>query len=330
MLTRCPACDTTFRITPEQLKARKGKVRCGECQHVFNAIETLIEEPARVPAATPPAVLPPRPGAAEEPAAPLIQTPAAVPPAPTLAPDATPGSEPGADPVTAAATVDTPPVADAPTPAAEHPVEHAAAPEPVPPRDRQDEGRAGETAAGDGAADAGPAGFDAVPPHPPSRQWPWALGAAVGIIGLLVQAALHYRVELAVVAPSARPLLEAACEFAGCTVGLPTKVEMMTIETSDLQPHPDQAGRLTLTALLRNRAPFAQAYPHLELSLTDTADKVLARRVLTPADYLRAVPAAARGTMIDNGIPPGETPVSLPIQSGEAAAAGYRLYLFYP
>ena len=29
------------RITPEQLKSRQGRVRCGQCQNVFNALETL-------------------------------------------------------------------------------------------------------------------------------------------------------------------------------------------------------------------------------------------------------------------------------------------------
>ena len=45
MLTRCPSCATTFRISPEQLKARQGRVRCGKCRNVFNALETLVEEP---------------------------------------------------------------------------------------------------------------------------------------------------------------------------------------------------------------------------------------------------------------------------------------------
>ncbi|MBP7488471.1 MAG: zinc-ribbon domain-containing protein, partial [Azospira sp.] len=46
ILTRCPQpeCQTTFRVTPEQLKARGGKVRCGQCQHVFNALEHLLDE----------------------------------------------------------------------------------------------------------------------------------------------------------------------------------------------------------------------------------------------------------------------------------------------
>jgi len=53
MLTCCPNCKTSFRITPEQLKARQGKVRCGECQHVSNALDTLIDDPTLIRAAPP-------------------------------------------------------------------------------------------------------------------------------------------------------------------------------------------------------------------------------------------------------------------------------------
>lgn len=39
--TQCPQCLTRFRITPEQLDAHNGLVRCGHCQTVFNAREQL-------------------------------------------------------------------------------------------------------------------------------------------------------------------------------------------------------------------------------------------------------------------------------------------------
>ena len=55
MLTHCPACETHFRVTAEQLKTRSGRVRCGECQHVFNALDSLIEEPVLVVAPLTPA-----------------------------------------------------------------------------------------------------------------------------------------------------------------------------------------------------------------------------------------------------------------------------------
>lgn len=44
MQTRCPTCDTTFRIQVDQLKRADGKVRCGQCQHVFAATLYLQEE----------------------------------------------------------------------------------------------------------------------------------------------------------------------------------------------------------------------------------------------------------------------------------------------
>jgi predicted Zn finger-like uncharacterized protein len=43
--TLCPQCQTVFRVTAAQLKARDGQVRCGRCQHVFRADQHLIERP---------------------------------------------------------------------------------------------------------------------------------------------------------------------------------------------------------------------------------------------------------------------------------------------
>ena len=48
LATRCPQCGTTFRVVSDQLKLRKGLVKCGKCLHVFNGIEFLhyFSEPA--------------------------------------------------------------------------------------------------------------------------------------------------------------------------------------------------------------------------------------------------------------------------------------------
>lgn len=42
LITLCPGCRTTFRVTPTQLKAHGGDVRCGQCGQVFNSFATLI------------------------------------------------------------------------------------------------------------------------------------------------------------------------------------------------------------------------------------------------------------------------------------------------
>lgn len=44
MLTQCPNCQTTFRVTSEILRVAQGQVRCGRCQTQFDALERLIEE----------------------------------------------------------------------------------------------------------------------------------------------------------------------------------------------------------------------------------------------------------------------------------------------
>ena len=36
-ITHCPQCETAFKVSPQQLEAAKGWVRCGRCAHVFEA-----------------------------------------------------------------------------------------------------------------------------------------------------------------------------------------------------------------------------------------------------------------------------------------------------
>ncbi|WP_018608391.1 DUF3426 domain-containing protein [Uliginosibacterium gangwonense] len=49
LTTRCPNCGRVFRIRPEQLGVRGGRVRCGTCQTAFSALQTLEEIPDDVP-----------------------------------------------------------------------------------------------------------------------------------------------------------------------------------------------------------------------------------------------------------------------------------------
>lgn len=42
VITHCPACQTQFFATEEQLNQHGGKVRCGQCMQVFDAREQLI------------------------------------------------------------------------------------------------------------------------------------------------------------------------------------------------------------------------------------------------------------------------------------------------
>ena len=319
MLTRCPGCSTTFRVTPEQVKARQGKVRCGRCQHIFDAIEALVEAsvapPAAAQASTPLPVSAPAPAPEPDP----------MPVAEALPDTAT---EPISEPADAPAQVDE---SLAPTPASPVGPVGPAATTPVP---EQEDSLDVETQPPELPATQADDDDILLQPSPlsssyaeapPARQasWPWTLGATLVFLALLAQALIAFRVDLAVNYPQSRPLLDMLCEYAACTVELPAAPDMVSIESSDL--HPGKKGGLELNATLRNRAPHAQAWPHLELTLTDGADKPIVRKVITPEQYLPATQSVDDGFSAN-----GDQAVQLMLDAGTLPAAGYRLYLFYP
>ena len=53
LATRCPHCQTTFRVANDQLKLRAGLVRCGSCREVFNGIEHLVRPDHSAPTEIP-------------------------------------------------------------------------------------------------------------------------------------------------------------------------------------------------------------------------------------------------------------------------------------
>jgi predicted Zn finger-like uncharacterized protein len=308
MLTHCPACATTFRVTPEQLKARAGKVRCGKCQTVFNALDSLAEA---------------SPELGTDPLSPSISEGTA---ANALPPQARPVPQADAD-----HSID---LLLEPASAAEAPpIEALALPDTATPEAVRDSGMAAGLIAAretteipgynkwaEGAFTA-PVSVSAPTARP---AWPFVLAALLLLIALGGQIAHHYRAELAVTTPALRPLLESICEALDCEIPLPRHVELVSIEASDLQVDPAQGGALTLSATLKNRAAYAQAWPLLEITLTDVQDNAVLRRVLQPGEYL---PAKADPTLFP---PNGEIAVRLWLETKELTAAGYRLYVFYP
>jgi predicted Zn finger-like uncharacterized protein len=45
LITTCRHCGARFRVTPQQLNAKQGQVRCGSCQSLFNGFESLERHP---------------------------------------------------------------------------------------------------------------------------------------------------------------------------------------------------------------------------------------------------------------------------------------------
>ncbi|NML25899.1 DUF3426 domain-containing protein [Zoogloea dura] len=166
---------------------------------------------------------------------------------------------------------------------------------------------------------------DDEPPPPSSlNQALWAAGATLLSLALLAQGVLVFRNEIALSSPPTRPALEALCNSLGCDLPLPREAAEIAIESSDIQPDASREAFFTLHATLRNRAEFQQAWPHLEVTLTDARDKALVRRVLEPAQWL---PADAP----KDAFPARrEIATRVAFEAPGVAAAGYRVYAFYP
>jgi hypothetical protein len=164
----------------------------------------------------------------------------------------------------------------------------------------------------------------AEPSHKRRLGWLYGLGALPLLFLLAGQTAYFYRVELASRMPATRAYLEQACRWIDCTVPLPHNADLLKIESSDLEADTEYPSKVTLATTVSNRASYRQAYPLLELTLTNHADQAVARRVFAPGEYL---PAASniKGGMAANS----EAAVRLSLDLGDLNAVGYRLYVFY-
>ncbi len=271
MITRCPGCGTAFRVTPDQLAAREGRVRCGRCAAVFDAWERMQEPPAE-----------PLPEERLEPAA--------------AAPDAAPPPPETAEAREASEDFQAPPV-----PAAEEVAEE-------------------EVTEGEIAQPA-----PAPVPRPARRRRIWVAGSVLLVLVLLAQMTMQLRGDIALLFPETAPVFRSVCMALGCEVPLPRHADLIGIESSDLQADPSNPSVMVLTATLRNRAMFPQSHPDLELTLTDSQDQPLARRVLAPREYL------GQGASLEAGFPANsELAVKVFLEASSLKATGYRLYLFYP
>lgn len=335
MITRCPACGTAFRIYQEQLDARQGQVRCGHCAVVFSAHEHLVVEPDAPGNARP---APPAPAPHTEPARPAQQPPADA-AKPTV-------ERPPATPAQRVPTPDTEPVAAKPEEGAgATPPATPERPKPAPDAKPSPDAKAASGAKAAPESKATPAGTPSPAPKPEpvelsmadatqfdfgpaaqaaQRAGPWWTAATVVLIVLLfLQGLFLFRTELARALPVARPALEQACAALGCEVPYPREADLISLEASDLQAVPGAPDVLRLSAVLRNRATFAQAFPAIELTLTDERNVTVARRVLRPRDYLpKERPVAFAPTT--------ELPLELHIDAAQLGASGYRLYIYYP
>jgi predicted Zn finger-like uncharacterized protein len=326
LATRCTSCGTVFRVVQDQLKVSEGWVRCGRCNQVFNALEGLfdLERDAPIEAWQPPAAS------------------ASPKPAPVASPDTASSATPAQEEETDASLVDKidaqllsprrtgfgalaslapaerrhEDFADArfdtelPSDSDRAPLLDRLDPEPAP-DDRTDDEAAPEFV------------------RQAEREARWrgsrarsALFAATALLSvtLVLQVGHHFRDRLAARWAPAHTALVAWCGLAGCTVGAPRRIEDVSVESTSLtKANVPDAFRLSV--VLRNRAATLLAVPWIDLTLTDAAGVLVARRALSPQDLRAASTSLAGGA---------ELPLQVVLSPGTSRVTGYTVEVFYP
>jgi len=370
LATKCPHCNTVFRVAHDQLKLRGGIVRCGACNEIFDGNAALIEP-----------VLPPLPQASPD-------TPLDLELDIEPAPADIAGPEPVVQPEFAAEPDHLPADAVLPEPAEHDPVTEEASTLPEPRLDsdfdlpsehivavalddvhgfdeiepesdpaHSDDDNADFEAtriAADAAAaellTGGPesallaagAGAAATADETHEEDQPEFIrqanrrehlgrnarvvmrwGTPLLAILLLVQLGTTFRNPLAARYPALAPALSALCAPFMCKVELPMQIDTLAIEQGELQTLSDNT--FSFATVLRNGSRTAQAWPHIELVLNDTADKPVLRRVFAPRDYLGNPADLKQGFR-----PRSEQPVKLYFELARLKASGYHIAIFYP
>lgn len=139
------------------------------------------------------------------------------------------------------------------------------------------------------AASAGdaPAPFAAGARRGRRARWSVPLIALLALL-LALQVLLADRARLAA-DPRWRPWVEALCGALRCDLPAWHEPDAFTMLDRKVRPAP-QPGALRVDATFRNDARWPQAWPALQLALSDADGRVLGSRVFPPAEYLGAVP----------------------------------------
>ncbi|SRR5690606_13699207 len=324
LFTRCPECDTTFRITADALRKADGQVRCGRCACVFNAYAELRRGTSEaycddgVVRKTLPAE-PPPPAAADDAAGAKDVAAAAADDAEDVAADDADDAENVAAADDGAAQPDDRPE----PPLAEEEGEplqifecatFIADVEPTPEElaraeaafdgvtlanviDELEASAAGDTLGSSAAseADAPAAAAPSAAPtwivlegeasERPSRKW--AFGCIAAALLLAVQITHHYRTQLAATA-IVGPWLRNAYAFLGSEIAPHWDLAQYEILdwTAIAEPDAEGEGTLTIAARLYNRGPRTQPFPHVQVQLKDRWEQTVGSRIFSPSEYL--------------------------------------------
>ncbi len=333
LITQCPACHTLFKVVADQLKISGGWVRCGQCREVFDAqAHWASSKTGDATPSQPPVEIEPQ----QKTAASNTELDR------NIAQTAPP--EKGEAPLVSASS---PLLSAHPDFASSDWINSVNPPAPTNPDVFGDSDGALDIdplaksfTAGDGPATSLENSDASQPPNfvllaQRAGRWrtPWArAGLSFGALLLLcamVWQVVHFERDRIVAAePAAAPWMVSMCRVVECTVGPLKHIESIVVDASSFNKIRSDGRNefYKITLNLKNTGTLPVAVPHVELSLNDTQDQALLRRVLSPADLgalqLSLVPRAELAT--------GATIQIDATQLAGARIAGYRVLAFYP
>jgi predicted Zn finger-like uncharacterized protein len=362
LLTQCPACQTYYRVVPDQLRISDGWVKCGQCSDIFNASAHLIEIDTNsdsldivVPPNSPPDPTPQAKNSTEDGTLARgfvsqqeISTGSGAIQAEVIAqPDRQGGSSfealnargidrdaALAEPIWAVQEIEADATPDV-VPQLEFPGDASVA-EPTiaadPPRVRWDDASPAPLVTAQSAQETISAGESVTFLRDDGPQSAWQKPLVRGVlmllaIGLVVMFAGQWvyreRDKLAAAYPGLKTTLQAACVWANCVVQPVQQIDALTIDSVAFNKLDKDIYKLSF--LVKNSSQLPLAYPAVELVLTDAEDQPAYRRVLLSTEL------GAKATELPAG---AEWPVSVTLRVDAFAATqrvlGYRLLVFYP
>ena len=293
LITRCPNCDTSFRVTDVQLAVASGSVRCGACLQVFSALEHML------------------PGALSHDAASLLVADDAAGVANVDVPDLETALEEVL--IDAALPTDEDSIADfdhedeididadvtlEPQFAADlidsvrdeyelqDPVSQGASEDDDNAETTLDAGADSEAFVPDIRVETDPTELvgEWVPPRPKLSRV-WIVGTGLLCLGLVFQYGWFNRFQLATTRLG--PVYDLVCDRITC--GLPEFSDISLIRATDLvvRTHPKIPKALIIDAIMVNRADQRQRFPDVEFRFADMNDKLIAARVFSSTEYLQ-------------------------------------------
>ncbi len=265
MFTRCPSCREAFSISDQQLEIAAGMVRCGMCEHVFDARLYLFDQPRDDMYESVDVVL------EEDTTAIDIEfldrelqgTHPHIPKSP----------RPNLPSAFDAAVHKGPPEED--------PVEdRQATEEPVVPKVIAEEVSKLDSE---------------------SHNIYWGRWLA-GFTGLLLLAALALQIT-AFIQPQLIPqrYQTTLCRWLKCSPKVPRAVDKIEVLNRSIYTHPTRKQALMVTVTIINKADFAQPYPIIKLRFLNVSGEVIAARQFAANHYLKNKPT--QGQLMETDIP---------------------------